>query len=194
MQSVFGHIGATKQIKTLFTAGHGDRIFRVANRPIGSVICFETAFAPLVRSYVRDGAQAIVVTTNNRSYRRSANSAQHLDTSQMRAAETARPLLHASISGITAVFDASGHQLRRTHLFRNTVVTGSVTTTTGQTPYVRYGDWVVWGSAITVAAAALVVTVRRRRDGSNRDASGSLDSGRTGAPAERPATLGGCGD
>ncbi|HEY7135055.1 MAG TPA: apolipoprotein N-acyltransferase [Acidimicrobiia bacterium] len=194
MQSIFGHIGATKQIKTLFNAGHGDRIFHVANRPIGSVICFETAFAPIVRSYVRDGAQAIVVTTNNRSYRRSANSAQHLDTSQMRAAETARPVLHASISGITAVFDASGHQLRRTHLFRNTVVTGAVTTTTGETPYVRYGDWVVWGSAIAVAAATIVVIVRRRRDGSNRDSSGSLDSGRTGAPAEPPATLGGRGD
>jgi len=112
----------------------------------------------------------------------------------MRAAETARPVLHASISGITAVFDASGHQLHRTHLFHNTVVTGSVTTTTGETPYVRYGEWVVWGSAIAVVAAVLVVIVRRRRHSSNQDASGSLDSGRTGAPAEPPATLGGRGD
>jgi apolipoprotein N-acyltransferase len=162
MQGVFGNIGATKQIKTLFTPGHGDRLFRVANRPVGSVICFESAFGPLVRGFVRDGAQAIVVTTNNRSYRRSANSAQHVETSQMRAAETARPVLHASISGITAVFDASGHELRRTHLFRNAVVTGSVTTTTGDTPYVRYGDWVVWGSAIAIAAAVVTAAARRR--------------------------------
>jgi apolipoprotein N-acyltransferase len=83
----------------------------------------------------------------------------------MRAAETARPVLHASISGITAVFDASGHEVRHTGLFHNTVVTGSITTATGQTPYVRYGDWVVWGSALVLAGAVVVAGRRlgRRR-------------------------------
>ncbi len=165
LRSVFGSIGATRQIKTLFTAGHGRQMFHVGGHTIGSVICFESAFSPLVRSFVHEGAQAMVVTTNNRSYRRSANSAQHLDTSQMRAAETARPVLHASISGITAVFDASGHRVRHTRLFHNTVVTGTITTTTGQTPYVRYGEWMVWGSAIVVASALVAAgrTLRRNR-------------------------------
>ena len=69
---------------------------------------------------MRNGAQAIVVSTNNRSYRRSANSAQHLALSQMSAAETGRPVLHASISGITAVIDADGSVAGTTQLFRNT--------------------------------------------------------------------------
>ena len=59
-----------------------------AGHPIGSVICFESAFGPLVRDYVRDGAEVIVVSTNNRSYHRSGNSEQHLALGQMRAAET----------------------------------------------------------------------------------------------------------
>ncbi len=165
-RSVFGSIGATKQIKTLFTAGHGRHLFRVSGHPVATVICFESAFSPLVRGFVRDGAQAIVVTTNNRSYRRSANSAQHLDTSQMRAAETARPVLHAAISGITAVFDASGRQLRHSRLFHNTVVTGRVTTTSGETPYVRYGEWVVWGSVACLVGAVAVAgrTLRKTRE------------------------------
>ena len=54
------------------------------------MICFESAFAPLVRDYVRDGAEVIVVSTNNRSYHRSGNSEQHLALGQMRAAETGR--------------------------------------------------------------------------------------------------------
>jgi apolipoprotein N-acyltransferase len=162
LRSLFGSVGATKQIKTLFTAAHGRHLFQVAGRPVGSVICFESAFGPLVRDFVRDGAEAMVVTTNNRSYRRSANSAQHLDTTQMRAAETARPVLHASISGITAVFDASGHEVRHTRLFHNTVVTGRIATTTGQTPYVRFGDWVVWGSALVLAGAAVAAGRRLR--------------------------------
>jgi apolipoprotein N-acyltransferase len=172
-RSLFGSIGATKQIKTLFTAGHGRQGFRVAGHRVGSVICFESAFGPLVRGFVRDGAEAIVVTTNNRSYRRSANSAQHLDTTQMRAAETGRPVLHASISGITAVFDASGHELEHTRLFHNTVVTGRITTTTGQTPYVRFGDWVVWGSALVLAGAVAAAGRRLRTPRVSREPAGS---------------------
>ncbi len=67
-----------RQIPYDFQAGHSRTIFHVAGHPLGSVICFESAFGPLVRDYVRDGAQAIVVSTNNRSYQRSANSEQHL--------------------------------------------------------------------------------------------------------------------
>ena len=72
------------------------------------MICFESAFGPLVRDSVRKGAQALVVSTNNRSYRRSGNSEQHLAKSQMRAAETGRPVLQASVSGISAVIDPDG--------------------------------------------------------------------------------------
>ena len=63
-------------------------LFHAGGHPFESVICFESAFGPLVRDATRDGAQLIVVSTNNRSYQRSANSEQHLALGQMRAAET----------------------------------------------------------------------------------------------------------
>jgi apolipoprotein N-acyltransferase len=72
----------------------------------------------------------------------------------MRAAETGRPLVQASISGISARIDAHGDLSQATELFENEVVTGDVITTTGQTPYVRYGDWVVWTSGIALVVAA----------------------------------------
>ena len=49
-----------------------------------------------------------MVSTNNRSYQRSANSEQHLALGQMRAAETGRAVLQASVSGISAVIDPDG--------------------------------------------------------------------------------------
>ena len=83
------------------------------------------------------------MSTNNRSYQRSANTAQHLALSQMRAAETGRPVLHASISGITAVIDPDGDVHHETGLFERAIVSASVPTSTGETLYVRFGDWVV---------------------------------------------------
>jgi len=135
----------------------------VKGTPVGSVICFESAFGPLVREFVKEGAQAIVVSTNNRSYRRSGNSEQHLANSQMRAAETARPVLQASVSGISAVIEPDGTVHDTTELFERTIVDGTVDTTTGETPFVHFGDWVVALSALVMLGATIVFVVRTFR-------------------------------
>ena len=100
------------------------------------------------------GAQVIVVSTNNRSYERSANSAQHVAIGQIRAAETGRPVVQAAISGISAIIDANGVVHERTELFQRTVLEATVTATTGETPYVRYGEWVIWAAPSSAVAVA----------------------------------------
>lgn len=149
-------ISELQQIPNDFAPGHRRVLFSAAGHPFGSVICFESAFAPLVRDYVRDGAQLIVVSTNNRSYRRSGLAAQHLALSQMRAAETARPVLHASISGITGVVDPDGDVHDTSRLFVNKVTTGTVATVSGETLFVRFGDWVLLACGLALIAAACV--------------------------------------
>ncbi len=156
-------ISALQQIPRNFTHGTKIGIETVAGHTISSVICFESAFGPLMRESAAAGAEIVVVTTNNRSYRRSANSDQHVALSQMNAAAIGRPVLHASVSGITADIDAEGVVQRRTELFHNTVVSGTVIPATGSTPYVRFGDWVEWGSGLLVVAALAFGLLRARR-------------------------------
>ena len=155
-----GDISELRQVPYDFRAGDEAVVFDVKGHRLGSVICFESAFGPLVREFVRDGAEAIVVSTNNRSYRRSGNSEQHLALSRMRAAETARPVVQASVSGISAVIDPDGTVHDRTELFEKAIVDTTIATTTGDTLFVRFGDWVVWGAAVALVAAA-IVWVRR---------------------------------
>jgi apolipoprotein N-acyltransferase len=157
-----GRVGAIDQVPRDFEAGDRAGLFDVAGHRVATIICFESAFGYQVRPLVRDGAQVIVVSTNNRSYRRSANSAQHLAIGQMRAAETGRPLVQAAISGISAVIDADGKVTTRTDLFERTVLETTVTATTGETPYVRYGEWAI-GLSVIILAVALVIAVRRKR-------------------------------
>jgi apolipoprotein N-acyltransferase len=157
--------GIVDRIPNDYSPGKRRTIFRVKGHRLATIICFESAFGPLVRDFVRDGAEVVVVSTNNRSYRRSGNTAQHVALTQMRAAETARPFLQASISGITAAIDADGDVHHTTHLFRNTVVTETVTTTSGETPYVRFGDWVAAASAALLLGAGVAVRLRGRRAG-----------------------------
>lgn len=180
LRSWLGWIPALDQIPVDIAPGDRPAYVEVAGHRVATVICFESAFGPQVRGLAGGGAEAIVVSTNNRSYRRSANSAQHVAISQMRAAETGRPVLHAAISGITAVIEADGDVVRATRLFERRVVTGSVETTTGRTPYVRFGDWAVALALLVVAGAVLSAALASRRDR-------SVDSEGSAAAAERAA-------
>ncbi len=156
-------IHALRRIPRDFRAGHEPGIFEIAGHRVATVICFESAFGYQVRPLVRAGAQLIIVSTNNRSYERSANSAQHVAIGQMRAAETGRPLVQAAISGISAIIDANGVVHDRSALFERRVLRATVTTTSGETPYVRYGEWAIWLSgAVTLLALGLAWRGRRR--------------------------------
>jgi apolipoprotein N-acyltransferase len=161
-RSLIEWTGIVDRIPNDYSPGSRRTILRVKDHRLATIICFESAFGPLVRDFVRDGAEIVVVSTNNRSYRRSGNTAQHVAQTQMRAAETGRPFLQASISGITASIDADGEVRGRTSLFRNTVVSATVTTTTGETPYVRFADWVPLVSAVLLLGAAVTARLRRR--------------------------------
>jgi apolipoprotein N-acyltransferase len=157
-----GRVGAIDRVPRDFEPGHTPGLFDVAGHRIATIICFESAFGYQVRPLVHAGAQVIVVSTNNRSYERSANSAQHVAIGQMRAAETGRPLVQAASSGISAVIDADGRVTTRTGLFERRLLEATVTATTGETPYVRYGEWAI-GLCAIILLGAVVVAVRRTR-------------------------------
>jgi len=160
-RAALSFIEELQQVPIDYEPGPGPTVFAIGDHRVGALICFESAFPALARQYVRRGADALVVLTNNRSYRRSANSAQHLAMGQFRAAETGRPLLQAAISGITAVVDHTGRVRSETRLFEPTVLTGEVQTYQGRTPYTMAGEWILLGSAVLLAAA--LVAARRRR-------------------------------
>jgi apolipoprotein N-acyltransferase len=158
-----GFIGAIDQVPEDMTPGRDGAVLRIGNGVgIGALICFESVFGPLVRDTVRDGAEVLVVSTNNRSYRRSGNSAQHVESGRMRAAETGRAVVQAAISGISAVIDPDGVVTERTELFERTTMSARVPVRTGETPYVRFGAWILPAS-VAVLVSAGVLGLRRRR-------------------------------
>ncbi len=165
-RSELSFISAINQVPEDFTPGTDDAsnspVFNLKGDKVGSLICFESVFPEIARDEVRSGAELLVVSTNNRSYRRSANSAQHVQSSQMRASETGRALIQASISGISAVILPDGKIVKKTHLFKPAIIKSNVPLQAGETPYVKHGPIVVKISAlIIIAAVALGVKHRR---------------------------------
>jgi len=131
------------------------------------LICFESAFPDLSRNAVRDGADVIVVQTATTTFQGTWAADQHASLAALRAAETGRPVIQASLSGTSTVVTATGRQLLWLPSDRRGVAVVSVPLATRSTPYLRVGDWVL-ASAFVILGFALIIpgltASRRQRD------------------------------
>jgi apolipoprotein N-acyltransferase len=153
----------------------------VGDLPVAVAICFETLFGPLVRENLLahgEPAPLLIASTNDVSFGRRDEPGQHRDQSRLRAIETGRWVLHASVAGGSALIDPEGGIHEVTDLFSAEYLRVSVPLVEGWTPYLRTGD--VAGRlamAATLAGALFVLWERRpRRRGSNAEGHREVDA------------------
>jgi apolipoprotein N-acyltransferase len=159
-RSSLSWISALQQVPLDLTPGTAARPLSVGGLRIGALICFENSFPGIDRRVVEDGAQFLVVSTNNASYEETAASRQHLDMSRLRAVENGRWVVHAAVSGISAFVDPSGRVVDETGLFETGVTRHAIVTSDRLTLYTRFGDWFPWLSVLL--GAGLILAPRRR--------------------------------
>lgn len=139
-------------------------------------ICFEVAYADLIREGVLDGAQLILIPTNNASFGRTPESTQQLAMSRFRAVEHGRSTVQVSTVGVSAMITPDGTVVARTGLFTDQELIASLPLRTVLTPAARLGStpqtavylvWrrppssaVRWQAADDAAAAAAGVPSR----------------------------------
>jgi apolipoprotein N-acyltransferase len=85
-----------------FAHGTEPGIFTVNGVALGDLICFEVAVDPVVNRVISDGAQILVVQTNNATYARTALPEQQLHIERLRAIEYDRTVIVAATTGISA--------------------------------------------------------------------------------------------
>jgi apolipoprotein N-acyltransferase len=137
--------------------GEGPVVFDIPAGVIGSVISFEGGFTRLIRSEVSAGAELMVVTTNESTWVDSEASDQFIDITRVNAAAIGQDLVHAAISGRSAIISAAGDITAVTDLLATDILIGTVRfRTAGPTLFARLGDWVVL-AALAASVAALAV-------------------------------------
>lgn len=146
--------------------GRSSTVFEIPEGKFGSVICYESTYPALVRSFVRNGARLLVVSTNNSSFGRTAASSQHVAFSQLRAAENHMWVAHTAISGISAVIAPDGRVVAATGLFERTLLIPTMRFASRTTFYASAGDWVPV-SAAAALVVMLILGLRRKGDGSD---------------------------
>lgn len=76
---------------------------------VGALLCFDNAFPSVARDLVADGAQALVVLSNEAWYRGGDELDQLEAMTVMRCLETRTPCLRCTVDGHTLWVDATGH-------------------------------------------------------------------------------------
>ncbi|WP_073921661.1 apolipoprotein N-acyltransferase [Streptomyces sp. CB03911] len=133
--------------------------------PVGALICFESAFPDMSRAAANEGARVLVYQSSTSTFQHTWAPEQHVSLGALRAAETGRPVVQASLTGVSAAFDAQGRELARLGTDRTGTLTVRLATAapTERTVYDRVGDVVpLTAVAVTAVAGALALRPRRR--------------------------------
>jgi len=136
---------------------------KLNGQSLGISICYEDAFARDVHRTLPD-ATLLVNISNDAWFGKSAAAEQHLQLSQMRAIEFARPMLRANNTGVTAVIDEKGRVTQRLEPFTEGILETTVQGRKGSTPYAAWGDLPI----LLICLAGLGIGAGRRlRRGAN---------------------------
>ncbi len=144
-----------RRVRADLTAGTEPGRFEIGDVRFAAIICFENAFPDLVRDFVTDDQGFLVVSTNNSTFGVSAAPEQHVVLSKLRAVESGRWVVHAALSGISAVISPGGEVVQQTRLFEPAVLRAAIPTASGTTIYDTIGGWLPFVFLILLGIAYL---------------------------------------
>lgn len=112
---------------------------------VGILICFEIAYDALVQDVVDDGAEMIVVQSNNALFGDSYEAIQQLAQAKVMAVTSGRSVVHISTVGHSAVFTPEGRRLDVVGHWDQGAMVTDVPLRTGITPAMAAGPWIAVG-------------------------------------------------
>ncbi len=118
------------------------------NQKIAPIICYESVFGSFVTGYVKNGARALFIITNDGWWKNTNGYKQHLYYASLRAIETRRPVARAANTGVSCIIDIRGLRTSESHWWSQEIIKGEIIPETRMTTYVKYGDYLLWISVI----------------------------------------------
>ncbi len=131
-------------------------------RTIGPVICFESIFGEHVRQMVENGAESIVVLTNDGWWKDAPGVWQHFGYSRVRAIETRRSVVRSANTGISGCINQRGDVIVQTNVEVSEAINSNVHLNSSVTFYVRYGNYLGWVSLSLSGMIGIFLLAHRR--------------------------------
>lgn len=136
-----------------FSPGDGGKTFSIGEIKVAPVICYELIDDDLLRQAAAD-SNILAVQTNSATFGMSAESAQQLSITRVRAIEHGRNIASVSTTGYSAIINSSGKVVEQTAMGSADSIRAEVGLIEGQTPRDAAGDWALIGVLVTLLLVA----------------------------------------
>ena len=146
---------------TDFEPGQSQLLFTIKEAVIAPIICFELVDDQLLHEAALS-SNILAVQTNSATFGMSAESAQQLSITRIRAIEHGRNIVSVSTTGYSAVIDYQGKVLKKTSMGTPDTIRAEVDLLQGQTPRDKAGDWALVGTLFMLLAIARRAYALRR--------------------------------
>ncbi len=128
--------------------------------PVGSAICYESVYGEYYTDYVRKGARAMTIITNDAWWGDTPGYRQHLSYASLRAIETRRAIARCANTGISAIIAPSGEIIQPTPWWEPAVIKSHIPLRDDITFFVAHGDIVGRICSFIFCLLLLALTVR----------------------------------
>ena len=136
-----------------FSPGDSGKTFHIGKIDIAPVICYELIDDALLENTAKN-SNILAVQTNSATFGKSAESAQQLSITRIRAIEHGRNIASVSTTGYSAIIDRSGKILQKTSMGSADSIRATVDLIEGQTPRDTAGDWALIGVSVSLFLVA----------------------------------------
>ena len=108
--------------------------------PVGCAVCYESVYGEYYTEYIRKGAKAMAIITNDAWWGNTPGYRQHLSYASLRAIETRRAIARCANTGISAIISPSGRITQPTPWWEPAVIEGQIPLCDKITFFVAHGD------------------------------------------------------
>ncbi|RPH89517.1 MAG: apolipoprotein N-acyltransferase [Calditrichaeota bacterium] len=127
-------------------------------------ICYESVFPSHIQKYVNEGANFLVIITNDAWFGPTSAPFQHNQIAVFRAIETRKAIARCANTGISCFIDKFGRVDQSTRFFTQKVITGDVQVNDESTFFLRHGLWFVKLNYLICGIALLyILTISIKR-------------------------------
>jgi apolipoprotein N-acyltransferase len=126
---------------------------------VGVPICYESAFGSYVAGFVNEGAEVLMVITNDGWWKNTPGYRQHLAYSRMLAIEFRRSIARSGNTGISAFINQRGEIVQQTAWWTATAMRGTINRNDRLTFYARQGDYLARMSVFMFGLMLLTLLV-----------------------------------
>ena len=144
------------QISLLFSIGKENKIFDYNETKFGSVVCYESTFPWLVNEFVKQGAEFMIIVTNDGWYETAPEPQQHAKQSIYRAIENRKPIIRCANTGISMIIDQVGNIKQSLELNKTGSIRASIIPNKKITFYLKYGDYLIQSIGVLLLISLLI--------------------------------------